>query len=215
MANSKIMEKIAALLAKTVENGASEQEAIAAAKLAQRLMAKYHVEAVELQEKTENIDTESVGVTRNWQLSLAKVIADNTCCRVVRTVGNQRRASVMFFGRDSDRKNAIALWKMFAKLIADGVRAARQAATARYGHSQKVEGAYAIKYIQAIKEEMGEQCRALALVIPEDVDNAVSAKFPKLATKHLSYRVNTGASYMASQMGYRDGKNAASRKRLG
>ena len=188
MANSKIMDKIAALLAKTVENGASEQEAIAAAKLAQRLMAKYHVEAVELQEKTEDVDNESVDVTRNWQLSLAKVIADNTCCRVVRTTGNHRRASVMFFGRDSDRKNAIGLWQMFAKLIAEGVRSARQAAMARYGHS---------------------------LVVPEDVDNAVSAKFPKLSKKHISYKVNTGASYMASQMGYRDGKSAASRKRLG
>ena len=212
---SKIMDKIAALLAKTVENGATEQEAIEAAKVAQRLMAKYHIEAVELQEKTENIDVESVDVTRNWQSSLAKVIADNTCCRVVRTYTSKRHASVIFFGRDSDRQNAIALWKMFAKLITEGVRAARQAATAKYGNSQNVEGAYAIRYIQAIKEEMSEQCRALALVIPEDVNNAVSAKFPKLSNRRITYHVNSGASYMASQMGYRDGKSAASRKRLG
>lgn len=37
--NEKIMDKIRALLEKTVENGATEQEAIEAAKMAQRLMA--------------------------------------------------------------------------------------------------------------------------------------------------------------------------------
>lgn len=38
MENEKIMNKIMALLNKTVENGATEQEAIAAGLMAQRLM---------------------------------------------------------------------------------------------------------------------------------------------------------------------------------
>lgn len=213
---TRIMEKIAALLQKTVENGASEQEAIAAAKLAQKLMAKYHMEAVEIQEKVENIGDESVAVTRNWQCTLAKVIADNTCCRIVQTHNATKRRGnlILWFGRDSDRQNAIALWQMFAKLIADGVRHARQAAMTRYGNYRNVEGVYALRYIQAIQEEMGEQCRALALVIPEEVNNAVAAKFPKLTRKRYSYRLTQAAS-MAGEMGYRDGKSAAGRKRLG
>lgn len=213
---SKITDKIAALLQKTVENGATEQEAINAAKLAQRLMAKYHVEAVEVSDKTEDINDDSVEVTRNWQSSLAKVIADNTCCRVVQTRNkNKRRGNmILFFGRDSDRENAIAMWQMFAKLITKGIQAARRAAMARYGNYKSVEGVYALQYIRAIKEEMGEQCRALALVVPEDIDKAVAAKFPHLKHKRFSYQMTAAAS-MASAMGYRDGKSAASRKRLG
>lgn len=40
----KIIEKIKLLLKKTVENGASEEEAIAAAKMAKRLMEKYNID---------------------------------------------------------------------------------------------------------------------------------------------------------------------------
>ena len=215
MANSKIVEKIAALLAKTVENGASEQEAIAAAMLAQKLMAKYQVEAVTFEEKVEEVNHEMFGVTRNWQMSLANVIAKNTCCRVVRTSNPQKRrgSAILFFGRDSDRKTAVGMWQMFAELIRQGIQRAKRRAMSEYGYTNTVESSYAMRYIQAIKEELGMQCRALALVIPEEVDNAVHKKFPKLTTKTLSYRVNS-AGTMAGSMGYRDGKNAASTKRL-
>ena len=46
MENEKIMNKIMALLNKTVENGATEQEAIAAGLMAQRLMKKYKISEV-------------------------------------------------------------------------------------------------------------------------------------------------------------------------
>ena len=215
MADAKIVEKIAALLAKTVDNGASEQEAIAAAKMAQKLMAKYQVDAVTFEEKKEDVNDEMFGVTRNWQASLANVIAKNTCCRVIRTNNpNKRRGSaILFFGRDSDRKTAVGMWKMFAELIRQGIQRAKQAAMSRYGYANTVESSYAMRYIQAINEELGVQCRALTLVVPEEVDDAVHKKFPKLTTKTISYRVNS-AGTMAGSMGYRDGKSAASTKRL-
>lgn len=215
MANSKIVEKIAALLAKTVDNGASEQEAIAAAKMAQKLMAKYQVDAVTFEEKVEEVNDEMHGVTRNWQVSLANVIAKNTCCKVVRTSApNKRRGSaILFFGRDSDRKTAVGMWQMFAELIRQGIQRAKRRAMSEYGYTNTVESSYAMRYIQAIHEELGTQCRALALVIPAEVDDAVHKKFPKLTTKTISYRVNSAGS-MAGNMGYRDGKSAASTKRL-
>ena len=215
MANSKIMDKIVALLQKTVDNGASEQEAIAAAKLAQKLMAKYHVDVVTFEEKTEEVSDELFGITRKWQASLANVIAKNTCCRVIRTNNpNKRRGSaIVFFGRDSDRKTAVGMWQMFAELIRQGIQRAKRRAMAEYGYTDTVESSYAMRYIQAIKEELGTQCRALMLVVPEDVDDAVNKRFPKLTTKTVSYRVNMAGS-MAGSMGYRDGKSAAQTKRI-
>ena len=44
MAEDKVMRKIAPLLSKTIENGATEQEAMSAAKKAQELIAKYHID---------------------------------------------------------------------------------------------------------------------------------------------------------------------------
>ena len=215
MANSKIMDKIVALLAKTVENGASEAEAIEAAKAAQRLMAKYHIDVVTFEEKTEAVSDELFGITRTWQASLANVIAKNTCCRVIRTSNpNKRRGSaIVFFGRDSDRKTAVGMWQMFEELIRKGILKAKRRAMSQYGYTNTVEASYAMRYIQAIKEELGMQCRALALVIPEDVDDAVSAKFPRLKSTKITYHINS-AGTMAGAMGYRDGKDAAGTKRI-
>lgn len=44
MTKDDVLRKIEALLSKTVERGATEHEAIAAANLAQKLIAKYHIE---------------------------------------------------------------------------------------------------------------------------------------------------------------------------
>ena len=215
---TNIMEKIAGLLAKTVENGASTHEAIEAAKMAQRLMAKYQIDAVQFEERTEEVGEDCRDITRNWQMSLATIVAMNTCCRAVqsstsRGYGRRRGSIVMFFGRESDRKNAVKMWEMFYQLIQAGIRKARQEAMEYYGSTRNVETAYSMKYIQAIQEELGQQCRALALVTPEDVNDYVAHKFTKLRQKSVRYSLS-GAAGMAGKMGYADGKRAASRKRL-
>jgi hypothetical protein len=47
---SALLDKISALLAKTQHNGCTEAEALAAAELAQNLMAKYGLSLAELEE---------------------------------------------------------------------------------------------------------------------------------------------------------------------
>ena len=79
----KILDKIHALLQRTEDNGASQAEAVEAAKLAQRLMAKYHVEITEYEEQKETIDEIEVAMTRHWNRNLAAAIAANTCCEVL------------------------------------------------------------------------------------------------------------------------------------
>jgi hypothetical protein len=53
---SGLLDKITALLAKTRENGCTESEAIAAAELAQKLMAKYGLSLSELRATTSPVD---------------------------------------------------------------------------------------------------------------------------------------------------------------
>ena len=77
MENEKIMNKIMALLNKTVENGATEQEAIAAGLMAQRLMKKYKIsEVIDTNKPKEVIRNDIKIKTKTWITSLAGVISD-------------------------------------------------------------------------------------------------------------------------------------------
>lgn len=84
---SALLDKISALLAKTQHNGCTEAEAIAAAELAQRLMAKYGLSLTELQAISSpadacEVDTTPIGMQRAHEVvCLASAIAFYTDTR--------------------------------------------------------------------------------------------------------------------------------------
>ena len=117
--NKKIIEKIEKLLNKTVENGCTLEETLSASKMVQKLLAKYHVDIKEIQsDVSENIGTETLDTSRQWQILLASVVAKNMCCEcyvtTCRGVGKTKR-TVSFIGKDTDRKAVVSL---FDKLVA-------------------------------------------------------------------------------------------------
>jgi hypothetical protein len=208
----KIMEKIRALLEKTVENGASEAEAIEAAKAAQRLMAKYKIDEITTA-APEEIDSTEMEISRQWQAELANVLAKNLCCRLVLST-TDRKTRFIVMGKKQDREVWRQMFETFFVLIYRGAKAEREKARQLYGHSRDVETAYARGFIKAIHEELGQQCRALALVIPEEVNEATSKRFPNLRTSHARAISGNSATFNARANGYSDGKTAAGQKRL-
>lgn len=208
----RIMEKIRALLEKTVENGASEAEAIEAAKAAQRLMAKYKIDEVTTAEP-EKIDSTEMEISRQWQAQLANVLAKNLCCRVVLTTAD-RKTRFVVMGKEKDRAVWRKMFESFFILIYRGAKAERAKAKEEYGHARDIETAYAMGFIRAINEELGQQCRALALVIPEEVNEATRERFPHLRTQHGRNIHGNMATRAANASGYSDGKNAAGQRRI-
>ena len=209
----KIMEKIRALLEKTVENGASQEEAISAAAAAQRLMAKYKIEEVTA-EAPETIDSTEADYTKEWHLELANVLARNLCCRTIRTHPGDKKTRFVIMGKEADRKVWQKMFETFFVLIYNGAKEAKKNAKEIYGHSRDVEKAYARGFIKAIAEELGTQCRALALVVPEEVHQATRERFPHLGTCHFKRVNESGATSTARANGYQDGKSAAGQKRI-
>ena len=208
----RIMEKIRALLEKTVENGATEQEAIEAAKAAQRLMAKYKIDEITTA-APEKIDSTEMEISRQWQAELANVLAKNLCCRLVLST-TDRKTRFIVMGKKQDREVWRQMFETFFVLIYRGAKAERAKARELYGHARDVETAYARGFIKAIHEELGQQCRALALVIPEEVNEATSKRFPHLRTSHARAISGNSATFNARANGYSDGKTAAGQKRL-
>jgi hypothetical protein len=209
----KIMDKIRALLEKTVENGASQEEAIAAAAAAQRLMAKYKISEITAQ-APEEIDSTEMDINKQWQIELAHVLAKNLCCKCIRTHAGNRKIRFVIMGKKQDREVWQKMFETFFILIYRGAKEAKSAAKDKYGHCRDIELAYARGFIRAINEELGTQCRALALVVPEEVNLATHRRFPHLGRVNLRRISGTSATSEASSNGYSDGKIAAGQKRL-
>lgn len=200
----KIMEKIRALLEKTEANGATAEEAAAAATAAQRLMAKYKIEAVNAP-KQEEIDSTEFESSRAWHQILADTLAKNLCCKCI--VSGK---TVIVMGKESDRKIWQQLFEKFFLMIYKGTKAAKAAAMNVRGNCRDIEYSYASGFIRAIGDAMGEQCRALQLVADETVEETFNRRFPRIHIKKSRSRIN-GESY---RNGYNDGKSAAGQKRL-
>jgi len=208
----KIMDKIRALLEKTVENGATEQEAIEAAKAAQRLMAKYKISEITAPE-LEKIDSTEFETRKQWQIELANVLAKNLCCRCIHDT-SYARPRIIIMGKKQDREVWEEMFNTFFVLIYKGIKEAKREANEKYGHCREIELAYARGFIRAIHEELGQQCRALALVVPEDVNKATAERYPHLTRERYRAIKGSSATMNARNTGYYDGKAAAGQKRL-
>lgn len=207
----KIMERISNLMAKTVENGCTPEEAAAAATMAQKLIAKYHIDMREYVE-SEDVGIDTDMIRKPWQQSLATTIARNTCCNVVGTSFRGRRGikRLTFIGRETDRLAVLQMYDRLVQVCMRGIDAEKKRYKQKFGHTRGVEASYAMGFINAVNNAMNEQCRALALVIPESVETKIKELFPRLKkTKAPTFKANE-----AFKRGYADGRSAAGRKSI-
>lgn len=207
-----IANKIQHLLNKTVENGATEAEAQAALLMAQKLMAKYNIE---LEQQTGSKDfkcsLEETKVKPNPRNnSLGNIIANSFAVKGIIYGGKWA-----FFGREANAKAAAEALKFIHKTLEAGIRRV----CADHGLKSSERGAafyynaYALGFINGLKEAMAAQTKALCVVVPEDVNNKFNEKFPKLNTYH-----GKGMQYHhdrdAYAQGQRDGRSAMDRRSL-
>lgn len=207
-----IANKIQHLLNKTVENGASEAEAKSALLMAQKLMAKYNIE---LEQQTGSKDfkcsLEETKVKPNPRNnSLGNIIANSFAVKGIIYDGKWA-----FFGREANAKAAAEALKFIHKTLEAGIRRV----CADHGLKSSERGAafyynaYALGFINGLKDAMAAQTKALCVVVPEDVNNKFNEKFPKLN----QYR-GKGMQYHHDQDAYaqgkRDGRSAMDRRSL-
>lgn len=207
--DKKILDKINALLAKTVENGCTIEEATAAAKKAQELIAKHHVDLRECGQ-TEEVNSSEEWVSKTWEHSLATVIARNTCCEVINTQFGRGKKRLTFVGRDTDRLAVLKMYDKLSTICRRGLIQEKKRCQYQYGSTRGVENDYCYGFINAVSEAMNQQCRALALVVPTEVKEKFHQMFPH-QSKSRQVEIRHGASY---RNGYADGKDATGQKRI-
>ena len=176
------IEKIKKLL-DLATNNPSEEEATAAALMAQRLIAKHDVQDDELLEKApENIsELESTNWHGNpWAVSLGHAIADNFRCQLYLRASGYKRWSghvtktderVVFMGYETDAEAATAtfdrLYEIGNRLAASEARKARK----KYGTAAGVKNSFLLGFVSGIRSELEKQATALMIVTPKEVSD--------------------------------------------
>ena len=206
-----IKAKIEKLLAKTVENGCTMDEAATAAKMVQRLIKKYHIDLAEIGDESEKADGERLDAksVKKWEIRLISAIAKNMRCKVVvshrhTSESIRRKTFVYIIGMDADRKAVIALYDKLRKICKVGMKEEQNYHKKMFGTSKGIADSYGFGFTQAIKGEMEKQAKALVLVVPKEVDDKMYELFPHAKTRHVGVTCNTHAY----NSGVNDGRNA-------
>lgn len=177
---ASIVEKIRKLLEHSVENGATEAEAVIFALKAQKLIAEYDVKDWELGEKCEKVifHTCSEPSLRTWRGNLARVIADNFRCGTYGTYRYKKRVSVIGYSRRERgvphvvfvgyANDAQAASMVFQHLYKTGDRLARECRRVHNGWSYAYDN-YVQGFVEGVRRELEKQSQALMLVIPQAV----------------------------------------------
>lgn len=209
-----ILDRIRALFARTIENGCTEAEAIAAALAAQRLVARYGITDSELSERRADeaiIEAETAFVCTAWSAHLASTIATAFRCRVTVTRSGLGRKGkrYSFFGYETDaaaaRLTFERLHEVGNRLATEEVRRWRR----KYpGYSLKgVKSSYCTGFVVGVADELERQAKALMVVVPEEVDVAYEAATKGSGTYyaakgHITY-------HSAFDRGRNDGREAS------
>ena len=208
----EIISKIRKLLAMTEENGCSEGEAMNAALMAQKLMAKHNLTVADIDDDTSKgkiVEVEfDAGTKYKWKYRLANIVAINFCCKVFVV----DRSKIVFYGYENHAKIASDVFKF---LFETGIRLANNYYYKCYKDGLEtvgVKNTFLVGFCDGIKEVLGQQCRALMLVTPKEVEESFSERMKDSKTIHNSLKIARDAQ--AYNDGKFEGRSAANARSL-
>ena len=170
MTIEEVIEKVNKLLALAENEAATENEAANAAMAAQKLMAKFNLEQADLQtNKKESkimIKTFAGGKGYKWRYTLACIIARNFRVKTY-IIG---RDLVAFYGYEIDVDIALST---FGSLFKIGNKLALKVYYEYKHDGRDTKGAmntYLTGFMKGIAEKLDEQCKALMIITPKEVN---------------------------------------------
>lgn len=202
---NKMLDKVQKLLA-LAGNNPSEGEAKAAAMKAQKLIAQYNLDlsALSAEEVIQYKLLRAEHPNNNgYRGSLASIIAPNFRCKAI-----YLGAQIHFFGREGDVDTCVSVFNYLYKTMrTNGCRQERIARKeGRSAHG--VANCYWAGFMRGLKDELGAQSKALAIIVPEDVKDKFTEKFPQTGVNNRMGVKHTGYDKDAYDSGYNDGRSS-------
>lgn len=208
----KIIAKIRKLLEMTLENGASENEAMIAALKAQKLMAEYNLNIADIETKDEGAtiaeEMFECGNGDKWKYGLANIIATNFRCKTYFVT----KSHVVFYGYESNAKIALDVFKF---LFNTGNKLADRCYYEYYKNGENTRGVkntFLAGFCEGIKDVLGKQCVALMIVTPKDVEDSFADKSKNWKTSQNRLRGSNDTR--AFEKGRQEGRNTANARSI-
>lgn len=212
MERNKMLEKVQALLEKTTENGCTEAEAKSAMLMAQKIMAKCSISEEDVKSgkaKPEEIVFVTLKSKNNnrYRIGLASIIAKNFRCEVFLSGTN-----LIYVGHKADAEVAKQIFE-YAFDTVQRIGGALYWERKKVGQpSAGVFPAYAEGFNYGLKAAFDKQCKALMIVVPDDV-TAAKNEVIKGSTKKVSASQNIKPSFAdCLAKGFKDGNEFMSKK---
>lgn len=202
----KMVEKIKKMMA-LAENNPSEEEALAAALQAHKLMAKYniHESEVSLEEVKEDIvsifsEQKHNSNLHKWRKQLGAIVAKAFRCKCYIS-----GKDVVFRGYKDDAHLALDVYLM---LYTVGDKLGSKAYSEQVKELGTGKGAYnsiVVGFLYGVRDAFNEQCTALMIVTPKEVEEDWESFSANMRTSKTSFRVMDRELYAK---GYSEGKKA-------
>lgn len=218
--NNSILIKIQKLLSLSNDKAATESEAKSAALAAQKLLAKYNLDinTIDVADNEKEIVEAEIASSEYknyaWAPRLAVIISKNYCCKFwVITSGRNTIISLVFYGFKGHTEVAKSVFNYLFNVGNNLALAYCREYSKKYGHSRGVYNSYVMGFLAGIKAVLDEQCTALKIVIPEEVEEGY--KEQHFAGTHKTVRMNINNDSNIYSKGFADGKAAfGNRKQL-
>lgn len=221
MQNEKIISKIKKIL-ELSKNNPSEAEATAAAALAQKLMAEYHLELADIEDIKDEEEIFEIqvdcGKGNKWKYALAGIVAKNFMCKHF----YYGKETVVFYGYKTDAEIAAMtfefLFNFGNKKATNFYQNKRNEAMKKYGwfNGEGLKNSYLIGYLEGIQSVLERQCTALMIVTPTAIEDAYKKRIEGCKTRNTSSLKCRAGGFgdEAREEGRRDGKNIANSRSI-
>lgn len=209
--DEKIVNRIKKLLALS-DNNSNPEEAKSALLKAQELMAKYGIEITNDEDKPEyDQKCATTPKDKGFKAPLAVIIGENFRCKPI-MVGK----IVYFIGHKDDVKICIDAFNFAYKVAKkNGDKEYKRCKTEGL-ETKNVFNSYVMGFLKGLKEALDAQCQALMIIVPEDVNEEFTRRFP--ATKNYKGGIKnnkaTGFNSDSYVKGHKDGKNFGTKKQV-
>lgn len=209
-----MINKVKKMLA-LAENNPSQEEAIAAALQAQKLMAKYniHEDEVTLEEIKDEIDSVFSEQPHDshlmkWRKILAKIVAEAFRCNAY-----MHGKDVVFRGYLEDAKLALEVYLSLYSVGHALAKKTESKARSMNGTAKGVYNSFTAGFLKGVSDAFNEQCTALMIVTPKEVKEDF-AQFCKESCKSATTVSLKSNDYKAFSSGYEEGKSAVKARAL-
>lgn len=206
----RVLSRVKKLLALS-QNNPSKEEALSAALMAQKLMAKYNIKKDDLMEEiTDNITSvfSGQGKAKKWRQVLATILAGNFRCKAY--IDGEKN-DIVFRGYKADADICLEVYRY---MYAIGDELAKRACKEHHIPKEDRKDAYysyIMGFLNGVDKTLGAQCTALMIVTPKEVEEDFKSFTEGFGERKVAFKVTDAELY---QKGVSEGKEAIKSRQI-